>query len=328
MTIPNTVKAKSLPDSTGASNEARRRAPGYRNVAPSVSRRHLLAAMAAAAAMPAAAYAAATTQVEAAGYFTLAQRGGRWWLLTPTSEAFFSRGLNHFDSSTLRYPENADLWEGKYQNDQLRWIRESVAPNLKQWGFNSVGWVQEVSILNRAHTPSFTFEEYQALDLPYCHLLPFSEMHQWNPWHKNPDFFAREFEVWCDYVARDARSRMKDDPKLIGHFYVDCPTWVHTRPGNAWRGPLFDPAKLATDEGKAELSKLATGYYQVTHDAIRRYDGPLLRGKIRAHRRPVVCQSAARSPRKSRLCRRASLRYVPAQSLSQTRSARRAGASR
>ena len=30
-------------------------------------------------------------------------------------------------------------------------------------------------------------------------------------------------------------------PKLIGYFYTDCPLWVHTRPGNKWKGPLFDP---------------------------------------------------------------------------------------
>jgi hypothetical protein len=48
--------------------------------------------------------------------------------------------------------------------------------------------------------------------------------------------------------------------------------WVHSRPGNKWKGPLFDPARLATDAGRAELRRLATRYYEVTHDAIRRYD--------------------------------------------------------
>ena len=36
---------------------------------------------------------------------------------------------------------------------------------------------------------------------------------------------------------------MKDDPKLIGYFYIDCPTWIHTTQFTAWKGPLFDPGE-------------------------------------------------------------------------------------
>ncbi len=89
---------------------------------------------------------------------------------------------------------------------------------------------------------------------------------------RNPSFFSREFEDWCDYVARSQCARMAGDPKLIGYFYLDCPTWVHVRPDNAWKGPIFDPEKLKTAAGRAELTRIATRYYQVTHDAIRRYD--------------------------------------------------------
>ena len=83
-----------------------------------------------------------TTQPTTAGYFTLGRRGERWMLLTPDRKPFFSVGLNHIDSSPLRYPENLAKWEQRYGNDNIKWIRESVAPNLKSWGFNSVGWVQ------------------------------------------------------------------------------------------------------------------------------------------------------------------------------------------
>ncbi len=43
-------------------------------------------------------------------------------------------------------------------------------------------------------------------------------------------------------------------------------------PHNEWRGPIFDPERLKTEEGRKELSELARIYYQTTHDAIRRYD--------------------------------------------------------
>ena len=87
-----------------------------------------------------------TTQISAQGFFTLGRVGRRWVFLTPERKPFFSLGLNHIDSSPLQYLENLSRWEHKYGNDNLRWIAESVAPNLKQWGFNSVGWVQEISI--------------------------------------------------------------------------------------------------------------------------------------------------------------------------------------
>jgi hypothetical protein len=219
--------------------------------------------------------AAATTQPDAKGYFTVAQRDGRWWFITPEGDRFFSVGLNHIDAAPLRQVENGGLWREHYGNSTERWLKEAVRPDLKAWNFNSVGWTQEVVVRGRLihrHSPAFTFEEYQWLDLPYCHLLPFAETHQWENETRMPDFFSKDFEDWCDYVARSQCARFAGDAKLIGYFYTDCPMWIHTRPDNKWKGPLFDPEKLKTDSGKAELRRLATRYYQVTHDAIRRYD--------------------------------------------------------
>jgi hypothetical protein len=213
-----------------------------------------------------------TTQTSPEGYFTLGKRGNRWILLTPDRKPFFSTGLNHIDSSPLRYPENLARWEQKYGNDTLKWIRESVVPNLREWKFNSVGWVQKVSVRKHEHTPAFSLEEYRALDMPYCHMLPFIETHQWNRWHKNPDIFSQKFEDWCDYVARSQCARLKNESNLIGYFYSDCPTWVHTRSETHWRGPMFDPERLESEAGRDELFELAERYYEVTHDAIRRYD--------------------------------------------------------
>jgi len=216
-----------------------------------------------------------TTQQDAKGHYTVGKRGGRWWVLTPEREPMFSIGLNHIDSATLRYEEGIAIWREKYGNSQKRWLTESVAPNLRQWRFNTVGWVQEVVTRddkNHRHSRNFTFEEYQWLGMPYCHLLPFSEVHQWEVETRLPDVRGKGFEEWCDYVARDQCARFRDDAELIGYFYSDCPTWVHVRKDNAWRGPLFDPDRLSTPAGRKELGELATRYYKVTHDAIRRYD--------------------------------------------------------
>ncbi|MEM7511214.1 MAG: agarase [Bacteroidota bacterium] len=205
-------------------------------------------------------------------FFKVSEENGHWWLITPEGKPFFSIGINHIDPASLRYPENIHIWREKYQGRTTKWLQESVSKNLKEWGFNTVGWEQEVTVRRWRHSRSFTLEEYQALNMPYCHMLPFTESHQWEQHTRHFDFFSSEWEEWCDYVARSHCAEMSEDPNLIGYFYSDCPTWVHDRPTNQWRGPIFDPERLKTEEGKKELFQLAKRYYQTTHDAIRRYD--------------------------------------------------------
>ena len=213
-----------------------------------------------------------TTQSEPDGFFTLGRRDDHWWLLTPDREPFFTIGLNHIDPASLRYPENIGIWRKKYGGSTLRWIKESVVPHLKSWGFNSVGWVQEVTVRKWQHSRAFTVDEYRALDMPYCHLLPFTESHQWEKHTVHYDFRSDDWKEWVDYVARSHCGALSEDRNLIGYFYSDCPTWTHERPDNAWRGPIFDPQRLKTEAGRKELTELADSYYKTTHDAIRRYD--------------------------------------------------------
>lgn len=246
-----------------------------------MNRRHFLTNLGAASAglaLPrsaAAAEPAKTTQTAPDGFFTLAKTDGRWFFLTPDRKPFFSLGLNHIDCATLRYPENISIWRDKYGNSMERWLSEAVRRDLRDWGFNTVGWVQEVitrADTNHRHSRGFTYEEYQWLGLPYCHMVPFADFHQWEAETRHPDFFSPGFAAWCDHAAREHCVPLSEDPKLIGYWYIDCPTWVHDRPINKWKGPLFDPEKLETESGRRELFEMATQYYKVTHDAIRRYD--------------------------------------------------------
>ena len=213
-----------------------------------------------------------TTQTAPSGFFTLGKRNAHWWLISPEGEPFFTMGLNHIDPASLRYPENLDIWREKYGGSTLRWIKESVAPNLEAWGFNTVGWVQEVTVKQWRHSRPFTVDEYRALDMPYCHLLPFTESHQWEKHTVHYDFRSEDWKEWVDYVARSHCAELAEESHLIGYFYSDCPTWTHDRPDNQWRGPIFDPDRLKSEAGRKDLSELAGSYYKTTHDAIRRYD--------------------------------------------------------
>lgn len=206
------------------------------------------------------------------GFFTIDFLKDHWWFITPQRKPFFSIGLNHIDPASLRYLENIHIWQGKYKGSTIRWLKESVAKNLKDWGFNTVGWEQEVTVRQWSHSRSFTLEEYKALNMPYCHMLPFSESHQWQQHTRHFDFNSTEWEEWCEYVARSHCAELSEDPNLIGYFYSDCPTWIHDRDVNKWRGPIFDPEQLKSESGRKELFSLAQRYYKTTHDAIRRYD--------------------------------------------------------
>ncbi|MDX1984136.1 MAG: hypothetical protein SFV51_27930 [Bryobacteraceae bacterium] len=219
-------------------------------------------------------------QIAKTRFFTVAQRRSHWFFVSPSGEPVFSIGLNHVDSATLRFASSGGVWRDRFGNSEERFIKEGVRKDLLAWGFNCLGWNQEVvirgetltegGILHR-HSRSWTPEEYRWLGLPYCHLLPFIESHQWEYESRLPDLRSREFEEWCDYVARTDCARMADDPNLIGYFYTDCPIWVHTRRPAA-KPPIFDPALLKTDAGRKELFDLATHYYRTLHSAIRRYD--------------------------------------------------------
>ncbi|MBU6173289.1 MAG: agarase [Planctomycetes bacterium] len=216
-----------------------------------------------------------TTQADPKGFFTLCEFKGRKWLLHPDARPFVTIGRNHIDPASLRYSDSNGIWRTKYNNSMQRWLQEKVKPDLIAWGYNSIGWNQDMASngpTNHRQSRLFTFEEYQWLDMPYAPMLPFADFHHWDAQHRLPDFSAPEFVDWCDYVAREYVAPFADDPKLIGYFYVDCPSWVHTHPHSRWKGAIFDWKKLETSEGKQELTEIATVYYKTLHDAIRRYD--------------------------------------------------------
>jgi len=208
------------------------------------------------------------------GYFHLQKQQGRWRLLSPSGSPFFSLGLNHVDPAVLMHADGAGPWYRIYGNSMERWLN-AVGREIRAWGFNTMGWNQEVVARGRTihrHSRAFTYEEYQWLQMPYCHMLPFAQLHHWDTDHRHVDFFSYEFEDWCDYVARTHCGRFVDDPKLIGYFYSDCPAWVHNQRKNAWKGPVFDPEGLKTPEGRERLRQIARRYYQVCYESVRRYD--------------------------------------------------------
>ena len=206
-------------------------------------------------------------RLQATGFFRLEAAAGRWWLVDPEGCAFLSIGVNHVESSALKHPDNVHIWRARYGSEK-RWLQEGVARRLREWGFNTIGWTQEVITSDFRHSPVWEVEQYQWADMPYCHMLPFTSIATYEPWPIYPDVFSAEFEQWVDYVARSYCVDMADDPKLIGYFYSDCPAWQDHERAASWASGL----NLSTSEGVRTMSRIATRYYELLHEAIRRYD--------------------------------------------------------
>src|ERR1022692_2437075 len=69
---------------------------------------------------------------EKTGYFHTQQINGRWWLVTPDGNAFFSKGVDNVSYA----PEAKSA--PKPPTDVAAWA-QSAARGLRDWNFNTVG---------------------------------------------------------------------------------------------------------------------------------------------------------------------------------------------
>jgi hypothetical protein len=222
-------------------------------------------------------------QAEATGFFRLERLKGRWWLIDPQGSVFLSLGINHFDASALKYADNIHIWRERYGSNEA-WIRHA-GQDLQRWGFNALAWSQELATRkDYRHTPEWRAWRFRWAGVPYYHHLPFAPIERWNPYARYPDVFSRAFEERCDFLARYSCVDMADDPYLIGYEYVPMPGWTHHDYVQPWGGQ-YD---WRAPEDAEALYRLAERYYQVTHDAIRRYDQQhLIIGDQLEHGKPL-----------------------------------------
>lgn len=215
------------------------------------------------------------------GYFRLENTGDRWWLVDPDGAAFISVGLNHADESNLKFPYNCEIWRQKY-GSRDKWVREGVVRDLKDWGFNTIGWTQEyvsgdwgVALdwfgdpIDLGHsTAPWSISDFEAADMPYAVQLRVQEMEDWNGFPAFRDVFSHEFDVYCDYLARSVCFDHASSKNLIGYFLVDIPAWLPHASGRDFvqlQG-LDEPAR------NEKLYDVAAKYYETITSHIRKYD--------------------------------------------------------
>ena len=222
----------------------------------------------------------ADIRFQATGYFRVEQTPKRWWFVDPDGCAFLTIGVAHADDSDLKYPHNLSIWEDKYGGSKERWIREGLVRDLKNWGFNTIGWTQDYvgggwrkafdwgERVTVQQSIQFHPRDFQVADMPYVVLLRVAETEDWNGDPVFPDVFSADFEDHCAFLARSVCVDHADSPNLLGYSFVDAPSWSRHVSGADFP-QLVDADIDDRDEG---LLPIARKYYETMARNIRIYD--------------------------------------------------------
>jgi len=222
---------------------------------------------------------------EKTGFFHVGRLGGRWWLISPEGNAFFSKGVCHIsfagdESPKLSFSPYEKACLAKYGTEE-KWA-EATARQLKEWNFNTVGAWSSASIFNKG--------------LVFTVILDLGASVDPDLWLKGgfPDVFSEGFRSALDRVAKEKCPSLKGNPWLLGYFTDNelrwgpdwrskeslLETFLKMPEGSAGgqqaralmkeRGHLSQPP---TNQDKQEfLQIVAEEYFRQCRDAIRRYD--------------------------------------------------------
>ncbi|OIK09871.1 agarase [Bacillus sp. MUM 13] len=216
---------------------------------------------------------------EGTGYFRLEKESDRWWLVDPEGSAFVTIGVNHADETNLKYDHNFEIWKEKYGSRE-NWIK-GLVKDLKDWGFNTIGWTGDYisgdwgqaldwfgDPINLGHSSSWAAADYKIADMPYCLQIRVAEIEDWNGQPAYPDVYSREFDMYCEYLARSICANHAESKNLIGYFLVDIPGWLPHASGKDFKGL----EGLDKEERKSKLFDVASKYYETITKHIRKYD--------------------------------------------------------
>jgi hypothetical protein len=209
------------------------------------------------------------------GYFHTQQIQGRWWLVTPDGNVFFSKGVDNVSC----WPEAKS--SPKPPDDRAAWAK-STSRQLRDWNFNTVG--------------AWSVPELYGTAIVYAPVIDMAASVQKDLWLKGGvvDYFGEGFHAAADRVAQAKCTPHANDPWLLGYFTDNELRW-----GKDWRSGdsllesyLKMPESAAgfqkatdfvkgrghtaaslTDADKSEfLGLVAEEYARVTSEAIRRHD--------------------------------------------------------
>ncbi|MGD0459576.1 MAG: beta-agarase [Terriglobia bacterium] len=210
-----------------------------------------------------------------AGFFHAERIGGRWWLVTPKGNVFFSKGVCNINAN----PESKSA--PPPPADTSKWAAET-ARLLKGWNFNTAG--------------AWSVELMSSQGLVYTPVLDIAAGERGELWLKGgiPDYFSPEFRQAADRAAARGCQPRANDPWLLGYFTDNELRW-----GADWRSkesllqtylkmpptaPGYQkaieflkarghtPQNLDEDDQSSFLEITAGEYARIAREAIRRYD--------------------------------------------------------
>lgn len=216
----------------------------------------------------------------ATGYFRLERTSERWWLVDPAGNGFLTIGLNHAEETNLKYDHNIDIWKKKYGSRE-KWIKEGLVKDLKDWGFNTIGWTGEYisggwgealdwfgDPIDLGHSSGWSAADFKTADMPYCLQIRVQEIEDWNGYPSYRDVYSPDFDKYCDFLARSICLDHAESKNLIGYFLVDIPGWLPHASGDFFKGLI----ELDEKEKEMKLFDVATKYYETISKYIRKYD--------------------------------------------------------
>jgi len=157
------------------------------------------------------------------GWFHVEKIRGRWWLVSPDGNAFFSKGVC---CVSFQGDDAPSLGHSPYEKNAVqkfgtidRWAPNTVK-RLRDWGFNTVGtWSNlRLSRFGIAHAP----------------ILNLAAESEPGLWLKGgfPDVFSAEFRKGVERAAARICDRFRKDRWLLGYF---TDNELHWEPD--WRSP-------------------------------------------------------------------------------------------
>lgn len=168
------------------------------------------------------------------GWFHAEEINGRWWIITPEGNVFWSTGMYCVRFGGL--PETGtgkrhykDACIKKY-GGEIEWARVTRL-QLKEWGFNTIGDWSSSSIYTQ---PGFAY--VIGIDFPsnVPNVIPK------NAYGYFPDVFSQEFKSSTLKAVEERIKSQPDlvnDPWLLGYFLADEPSWYGSKQR---RGSLVD----------------------------------------------------------------------------------------
>lgn len=171
---------------------------------------------------------------EETGWFHTEKINGRWWIVTPEGNVFWSVGVYCVRFGGLPEPGTGrrvyrETALKKY-GSQKEWARVTKI-QLKEWGFNTIGDWSSPSIYE---SPGLAY--VIGIDLPRKapSVIPKGS------WGYFPDVFSEEFRKSVEEAMAKkfkAQPYLREDPWLLGYFLADEPAWYGSKQK---RGALVD----------------------------------------------------------------------------------------